>query len=116
VAEPLPWDEGHRDTRGWDRASIANRSAKPYRPDVKAADLLLPNEAGHLRALALCFVCAFGATFLYVGIPLWIVEIFAHFGPWVLAIPIASLAGLTILFFVYSTYETRSFRTLAREL
>lgn len=113
---PLPWDDGHGDTRGWDRASIANRSAKEYRPDVTADDLRLPDEAGGLRTLALCFVCAVGATFLYVCIPLYIVELFAGFGAWLAAIPIACVIALTILFVVYSTYETRSLRTLAREL
>jgi hypothetical protein len=112
----LPWDDGHGDTKGWDRASIANRSAKPYRPDVTASDLRLPDEAGHLRALALCFVCALGATFLYVVIPLYVVQLFAHFGVWLASIPLVSVVGLTILFFVYSTYETRSLRELAHDL
>ena len=30
----VPWENGHGDTKGWDRASIANRSAKPYVPDI----------------------------------------------------------------------------------
>ena len=112
----VPWEDGHGDTRGWDRASIANRSSKPYRPDVTADDLRLPNEAGRLHELALCFVCAVGATFLYVAIPLYIVELFAHFGVWLAAFPVASVVGLTALFFSYSTHETRALRVLAKEL
>jgi hypothetical protein len=53
----MPGDDGFDETRGWDRASIAHRSRKPYVPDVMAADLLLPNEAGRLRTLLICSGC-----------------------------------------------------------
>jgi hypothetical protein len=76
MAASLPWDDGHGDTKGFDRASIANRSRKAYRPDVSADDMRLPNEASQLRALALCFVCAVLVTSLYLCIPLFLVGLF----------------------------------------
>ena len=58
--EHFPGDDGHGDTKGWDRASIANRSAKPYVPDIARADLTLPDEAGKLRSLVFCAVVRSG--------------------------------------------------------
>jgi hypothetical protein len=117
VDERFPGDDGHGDTKGWDRASIANRSAKPYVPDISNADLTLPNEAGKVRSLVLCAACAFGMTILYFGIPFWVVGLFVSYPGWFAAgAPIAVLIGVTALLFVVSTRETHELRTLAREL
>ena len=82
MSDLMPGEDGFGDTRGWDRASIAIRSRKPYVPDVSREDLLLPNEAGKLRTLGLCSICAFGLTILFVGVPLLALGIFAPLGLW----------------------------------
>ncbi|MGZ8695306.1 MAG: hypothetical protein ACXWYS_07690 [Gaiellaceae bacterium] len=115
--ELFPGDDGHGDTKGWDRASIANRSAKPYVPDISNADLTLPNEAGKLRSLVLCAACACGMTFLYVGIPFWAVGLFVSYPGWfALTVPIAALIVLTAVLCAVSMHETRDLRVLAPEL
>lgn len=112
----MPGDDGFDDTRGWDRASIAFRSRKPYVPDVRPEDLLLPNESGKLRTLGLCSICAFGLTILFVGFPLLLLGIFAPLGLWYPASLGGALLGLTVLLFLVSTHETRQLRSLAKEL
>ena len=112
----LPWDDGHGDTKGWDRASIANRSAKPYVPNITGKDLTLPNEASKPKALVLCFICAVGMTFLYICIPLWVTELFLSLGVWMAVVPLVAVTGLTALLFAVSTHETRELRVLAKEL
>ena len=114
--ESLPWNDGHGDTKGWDRASIANRSAKPYIPNISGKDLTLPNETGNKKALVLCFVCAVGMTFLYICIPLWLTGLFVGLGVWMAIVPLAALVVLTVLLFAISTHETKELRVLAREL
>jgi hypothetical protein len=112
----LPWEEGHDDRKGWDRASIANRSAKPYKPNISQRDLTLPNEASKLRALAMCAVCAFAMTVLYVLIPLSIVSVFLDVGRWLALILVVAFIGLTGFLFYVSVREDRELRVLAREL
>ncbi len=116
MADSLPWDDGRDDRRGWDRASIANRSAKPYKPDVSQQDLLLPSAANRLRALALCAVCAFAMTVLYVLIPLYILAVFLDVRPFAPEILLAAFAGLTALLYYVSVREDRDLRALAKEL
>ena len=112
----MPGDDGFGDTRGWDRASIASRSRAPYHPNVEQSDLLLPNEAGLLKTLVLCFATAFCMSILYVSIPLFIVNIFIPLGSWFGAIVVGSVPALTIILFVFSSHETRQLRRLAQEL
>jgi hypothetical protein len=116
MSDLMPGEDGFDDTRGWDRASIAFRSRKPYVPDVSREDLLLPNEAGKLRTLGLCSICAFGLTILFVGVPLLALGIFAPLGLWYPASLGGALFGLTVLLFLVSTHETRQLRRLAKEL
>jgi len=112
----MPGDDGRGDTKGWDRASIALKSRKPYRPDVNPEDLLLPNEAGKLRTLWLCSACALGVTILYVFVPLFLAAVFVHLGGWFkVAVLSGSFVGLTVVLFVFSVHETRQFRRLANE-
>ncbi len=116
MAQPLPWDDGRDDRRGWDRASIANRSAKPYKPDVSQQDLLLPSAASRLRALGLCAVCAFAMTVLYVLIPLYILAVFLDVGAFAPEILLAAFVALTAILYYISGREDRELRVLAREL
>jgi len=115
MSDLMPGEDGFGDTRGWDRASIAFRSRKPYVPDVNPENLLLPNETGKLRTLGLCSICAFGLTILFVGFPLLAFGIFTPLGLWFPASLGAALFGLTVLLFLVSTYETRQLRSLAKE-
>jgi hypothetical protein len=111
----MPGEDGFDETRGWDRASIAFRSRKPYVPDIGRDDLLLPNETGKLRTLALCLPCAFGMTTL-LAFPLLAIAIFVPLGRWYLISLGGAFVGLTVLLFLVSTYETHQLRRLAREL
>jgi hypothetical protein len=112
----MPGEDGFDDTKGWDRASIAFRSRKPYFPDISREDLLLPNEASKLRTLGLCLICAFGITILFVGFPLLAVAIFVPLGLWYASALGAAFVGLTVLLFLFSIYETERLRRLAKEL
>ena len=116
MSDLMPGDDGFDDTKGWDRASIAFRSRKPYLPDISSEDLLLPNEAGKLRTLGLCLICAFGITILFLGFPLLAVAIFVPLGLWYLTALGGAFVGLTVLLLVVSTYETARLRRLAKEL
>ena len=115
MSDLMPGEDGFDETRGWDRASIAFRSRKPYVPDVSREDLLLPNEAGKLRTLGLCSICAFGLTILFVGVPLLALGIFAPLGLWYPALLGGAFLGLAVLLFLVSTHETRQLRRLANE-
>ena len=116
MSDLMPGEDGFDDTRGWDRASIAFRSRKPYVSDISREDLLLPSEAGKLRTLWLCLICAFGLTILFVGFPLLAVGIFAPLGLWYPASLGGAFLGLVVLLFFVSTHETRQLRSLAKEL
>jgi hypothetical protein len=115
MSDVMPGEDGFDDTRGWDRASIAFRSRKPYFPDISREDLLLPNEVGKLRTFLLCAVCAFGIAAL-LGFPLLAVAIFVPLGRWYAVSLGVAFVALTVLLFVYSTYETRRLRRLAKDL
>lgn len=112
----MPGNDGFDDRKGWDRASIAFRSRKPYVPNVSREDLLLPSGPRTLHTLGLCVVCAFAMTVLYVAIPLLILGIFVSLGPWDGIVFVGSLLTLTVLLFVASSYEDRQLRQLANEL
>jgi len=112
----MPGDDGFGDTRGWDRASIALRTRGPYRPNVDQSDLLLPNEAGRLKTLVLCFGSAFCMAILYLLIPLFMLNIFVSLGSWLGPVVVGSVPVLTIILFVFSRYETRQLRRVAQEL
>ena len=116
MSDGFPGNDGYGDTRGWDRASIANRSSKPYVPDLTQEDLLLPNEVGRLQNALICSGCAALATLLYVGAPLYLVSLFVPMGPWFLGSLLAVAAVLAVSLTLYSSHETREFRKLAREL
>lgn len=113
----MPGDDGTGDNKGWDRASIAYGSRKAYFPDIGAKDLRLPNEAGKLRILAMCAVCAVGSTLLYLAVPLYGVTLFFYdLGAWFPGVLLTAIPVLTVLLFIVSVYETHHLRRLAREL
>jgi hypothetical protein len=112
----MPGDDGFGDTRGWDRASIASRSRAPYHPSIEQRDLLLPNEAGMLKTLALCVATAVCISILYVSIPLFLLNVFVPLGQLFGVVVVGSVPLLTIILFVFSRYETRQLRRLAQEL
>jgi Flp pilus assembly protein TadB len=115
MSDLMPGEDGFDETRGWDRASIALRSRKPYVPDIRRDDLLLPNETGRLRTLGLCLICAFGITIL-LGFPLLAFALFVPLGRWFFVSLGGAFLGVTVLLFLGSTRETRQLRRLAREL
>jgi len=112
----LPGDDGHGENKAWDRASIAFRSKKPYRPDIGAADLLVPNEAGRFGTFWRCAVCAFCMTALYVFLPLLIINIFVGLGPWIGPALLVSFAVMTVALYLVSRHETGRLQRLARQL
>ena len=112
----LPGDDSHLDPKGWDRASIAYKSRGPYRPKVSAADLRLPNEASKLRVLAISLASAAMMTVLYVAPPLFILNFWVPIGAWSGLALVGMLVALTAALFVFSAFETRSLRKLAKEL
>jgi hypothetical protein len=85
-------------------------------PNVNQEGLVLPNEAGLLKTLGICLVCAFAMTILYVSIPLFMLDIFVPLGPWLGVVLLVSFPALTVVLFVLSTYETRQLRRLAQQL
>ena len=112
----MPGSDGFGERKGWDRASIAFRSRKPYYPDVSREDLILPRGTDRLRMLAICAVCAFAMAILYVGIPLLILGIFVPLGSWDAIVIGALIPVLTVIIFTLATHESRRLTELAREL
>jgi hypothetical protein len=112
----LPGNDGFGDRKGWDRASIAFISRKPYVPNISRQDLLLPRGTDKLRTFGLCVICAFAMSILYVAIPILILGIFVSLGPWDAVILGTVFPALTLIVFVAATYESRQLRQLAREL
>ena len=115
MSDLMPGEDGFDETSGWDRASIAFRSRKPYVPDVSREDLLLPNETSKVRALALCSICAFGMTIL-LGFPLLALAIFVPLGRWYLISLGGTFLSLTVLLFLVSSFETHHLRRLAKAI
>jgi hypothetical protein len=112
-----PDEDGYEDgAKGWNRASIAFNSRKAYVPDISADDLRLPNEAGKLRTLAICSVCAFCMTILYVGFPMWGASLFVDLGAWFPGTLVVTMVSVTAVLFALSTHETRELRRLSKEL
>lgn len=115
MGDIYPGSDGYDEAKTWDRASVAYRSRKPYRPDISQQDLLLPNQAGLARTVLICTTCAICITLLYVGIPLYMVSLFVPMGTWF----IGSLAVVCIVFAVSLTFfslrEDRMFRELVHE-
>ena len=119
LADPM-FDEGmpgEDPNKGWNRASVQYRSRRPYRPAVKADDLVMPNGFGNLRMLGTCVAMAGIMTLLYVWIPLIFLNVFVPLGGVTYAAALGgALLGLTTFLYVAGTRETRRDRELATRL
>ena len=103
--------------KGWNRASIVFWSRKPYRPAVRAEDLLLPSGLGSLRMLRMCVAMGLMMTLLYVWTALLLVNVFVPLSGAVYGGVIAGAAiGLSLLLYVLGVRETRRDRELAARL
>ena len=102
--------------KGFSRASIVMSSRKPYRPSIRAEDLLTPSGLGNFRMAGMCVVMAICMVLLYIWPVLFVVG---------LAVPMEGLTFSSILgafafgFFVFLYFaarETRRDRELAAKL
>ena len=103
--------------KGWNRASVIRGSRKPYRPNIRADDLLTPSGLGNARMAGMCVVMAICLVLLYIWPVLFVVN---------LAVPMdgglfSSILGIfAFAFFVFlyfaGTRETRRDRELAARL
>lgn len=106
----IDWDP----YEGWNRASIGFRSRKPYKPAIRAEDLLMPSGFGNLRMLGMCAVMAVAMTLLYVWTPLWLLNFFVpHSGAWYGGVLGGTVVVLTPVLYFLATHETRRDRELA---
>ena len=102
------------ESKGWNRLSITRQ---PGRPPVNPDDLLLPSGLGNARMLAACTGMGLLATFLYVWVPVMLVNFFV-------AVPGMVLVGLlggaflalTMGLYVWGTIETQRDRELGGRL
>ena len=62
---------------GFNRASIVMRSRKPYRPNIRAEDLLTPSGLGNARMAGMCVVMAICLVLLYIWPVLFVVNLAA---------------------------------------
>jgi hypothetical protein len=100
---------------GWNRESIVMASRKPYRPRIRAEDLLTPSGLGNVRMAGMCVVMAVCLVLPYIWPVLFVVN---------LAVPMDGLVLSSILgafaFFVFFYFagarETRRDRELAARL
>jgi hypothetical protein len=112
----LPWD-ADEDTRGWNRISLTWRGSKPPKPNIQAADLIMPSSLGTARSVAMCFLMALMITVLYIWFPMFGVAMFVHipgsvYGGVMAGSPIA----LTLLLYVFGSRETKRDREYAARL
>jgi len=108
---------GEHPNKGWNRASIQFKSRRPYKPDLKIEDLVMPSGLGTLRMLRSCVVMAGIMTVLYVWIPLWLLITWVPISDltYALTLGLAFLAFLSLLYFG-GARETRRDRDLATRL
>jgi hypothetical protein len=108
---------GEDPNSGWNRASIQYRSRRPYKPDLKTEDLIMPNGLGTVRMLRTCVLMAGAMTALYVWIPLIFLNTFVPISGLTYALTLG-LAVLSITLFLYfaGSRETRRDRELASRL
>ena len=65
---------------GWNRESIVMGSRKPYRPNIRAEDLLTPSGLGNFRMAGMCVVMAVCLVLLYIWPVLFVVNLAAPMG------------------------------------
>jgi hypothetical protein len=114
VAYLWPDDDGFGDSRGWDRASIAFNTRHEYRPKIGQEDLLLPGSG---RTFLLCWITGVCLTLLWVGVPLFVLNIFLpSLAGWFGIVFAAAFFGFPVALFAVSKHEDKGLRKLAREL
>jgi membrane associated rhomboid family serine protease len=102
---------------GWNRASVQYKSRRPYKPTVKAEDLVMPNGLGNARMFGTCFLMGAILTLLYVWIPLIFLNVFVPLGGTAYAAAIGgALLALTLFLYAAGTRETQRDRELATRL
>jgi hypothetical protein len=106
------WSTDER--KGWNRLSITR---KPGRPPINPDDLLLPSGLGNLRMLVACTGMGLLATFLYVWVPLMLVNFFVPVAAMVLvAVLGGAFLALTLGLYLWGTIETQRDRALGGRL
>ena len=103
--------------KGFSRASIVMSSRKPYRPNIRAEDLLTPSGLGNFRMAGMCVVMAICMVLLYIWPVLFVVNLAAPMD----GLLFSSILGtFALAFFVFlyfaGTRETRRDRELAARL
>jgi hypothetical protein len=102
------------DTKGWNRLSITRRNVAPQ---VRPEDLLLPSGLGNFRMLVSCAGMGLLATFLYVWVPMMLVQFFVPIGGAVfVALLAAGFVVLSLGLYFWGTIETQHDRDLAGRL
>jgi TM2 domain-containing membrane protein YozV len=102
------------DSKGWNRLSITR---KPPRPALNPDDLLLPSGLGNLRMLVACTGMGVLATFLYVWVPVMLVNFFVPVPGIVLAAVLGgAFLALTVGLYLWGTVETQRDRELGGRL
>jgi hypothetical protein len=108
---------GEDPNKGWNRASIQYKSRRPYKPSVKAEDLLVPSGFGNLRMFGMCAAMAAIMTVLYIWIPLFFLNVFVPVGAVTYAASLGgAILGFTLFLYAAGTRETRGDRELAAQL
>jgi hypothetical protein len=103
--------------KGWNRASIMFWSRKPYRPNVRAEDLILPSGRGNLRMFGMSAAMALIITLLYVWTPLFFLNVWIPLSGAVYGGVLGgAVVALTSFMYFVGARETRRDRDLAARL
>jgi hypothetical protein len=102
---------------GFNRASIVMRSRKPYRPNIRAEDLLTPSGLGNARMAGMCVVMAICLVLLYIWPVLFVVNLAAPMDGRLFGSILGVIAfGFFVFLYFAGTRETRRDRELAARL
>jgi len=102
---------------GFSRASIVMASRKPYRPNIRAEDLLTPSGLGNVRMAGMCVVMAICCVLLYIWPVLFVVNLAVPMDGLLFVSILGAFAFATFVFLYFAgTRETRRDRELAARL
>jgi hypothetical protein len=103
--------------KGWNRASIMYLSRKPYRPNIRTEDLLLPSGRGNLRMFGMSAAMALMMTLLYVWTPLFFLNVWVPLSGAIYGGVLGgAIVTLTSCIYFFGARETRRDRELAARL
>ena len=92
-------------------------SRGPYRPNMRAEDLLMPSGRGNFRMLAMSAGMALIITVLYVWTPLFFLNVWVPLNGAVYGGVLGgAVVGLTTFIYCFGARETRRDRDLAARL